>query len=109
LHEALELDVVAVRLGRRLREDEALAGDRILDGVACANHWKLLPSWSQTTLGRTAPRHIGPSAGIEGAPARRCISVLAPIAVFRREAKDVLHERAPHRRVGRRDRERRLP
>jgi hypothetical protein len=44
--EALEEDVLAVRLRRRLLEDETLAGDGVLDRVACVNHVKLLRSMS---------------------------------------------------------------
>ena len=53
LDEALEEDGLAIRVGRGLLEDEALAGDGVLDGVACADHVSLLPSWSRTTVGRS--------------------------------------------------------
>jgi signal transduction histidine kinase len=52
------------------------------------NHLKLLPSMSRRTLGGRRSAHIEASAGIRSAPARNSISVVAPIAVFRREAKD---------------------
>src|SRR3954454_11948010 len=42
LHEGLDHDGLAVRLAARLPEDDALAGDGILDGVSCADHLGLL-------------------------------------------------------------------
>ena len=42
LDEALDDDGLAARVGGRLVEDDALAGDRILDGVSCSNHCDLL-------------------------------------------------------------------
>ena len=43
LHEGLDHDGLAVRLAARLPEDDALAGDGVLDGVSCADHLVLLP------------------------------------------------------------------
>jgi hypothetical protein len=48
LHVGLDHDGLAVRLAARLPEDEALAGDGVLERVSCANHRCLLP------VGRTA-------------------------------------------------------
>ncbi|MFL5973097.1 MAG: hypothetical protein ACJ750_11995 [Gaiellaceae bacterium] len=42
LDEGLEQDRLAVRLAGGLPEDEPLAGDRVLDEVACLNHVVLL-------------------------------------------------------------------
>jgi hypothetical protein len=44
LHVRLDHDGLAVRLTARLPEDDALAGDRILDRVSCANHRSILLS-----------------------------------------------------------------
>jgi hypothetical protein len=38
LDEGLDHDRLAARLARRLAEDEALAGDRVLDDVSCMDH-----------------------------------------------------------------------
>jgi hypothetical protein len=38
LDERLDHDRLTAGLARRLAEDEALAGDRVFDGVSCVNH-----------------------------------------------------------------------
>ena len=54
LDERLDHDGLAAGVGRGLAEDDALAGDGVVDGVACANHGR-------------APFWVGSLVTIEGA------------------------------------------
>ncbi len=78
---ALEHDRLAVRLGRRPEEGDALPRDRVLDRVASAEHRKLLLSVSRPTLGRTEGAHIAATPGRASVSAGSPIPVPARIAV----------------------------
>ena len=56
LHVRLDHDRLAARLPGGLAEHEALAGDRVLDAVACADHVWLLPSFPPLIGGRENDR-----------------------------------------------------
>ena len=65
LHDGLDQDRVAVGVGRGGEEGDALAGDRVLDGVTCADHVSLLlVDWDPEEARTASAEKRRPRAGL---------------------------------------------